>query len=65
MLYLLEVLIEGGDGLLIIAKTYSYRELTLASDSNSSKSSIDSSSSDHDPDSDLTDTSELAQSLAE
>jgi hypothetical protein len=36
-----------------------------ATDSNSSESSIDSSSSDNDSDSDLTDTSELAQLLAE
>jgi hypothetical protein len=36
-----------------------------ATDSNSSESSIDSSSSDNDSDSDRTDTSELAQPLAE
>jgi len=50
---------------LFIAKTYSCWELTFAADSNSSESSIDSSSSDNDSDSDLTDTSELAQPLAE
>jgi hypothetical protein len=36
-----------------------------ATDSNSSESSINSSSGDNDLDSDLTDTSELAQALAE
>jgi hypothetical protein len=36
-----------------------------ATDSNSSESSIDSSNSDNDSDSDPTDTSELAQLLAE
>jgi hypothetical protein len=36
-----------------------------ATDSNSGESSVDSSSSDNDSDSDLTDTSELAQPLAE
>jgi hypothetical protein len=40
-------------------------ELTFAANSNRSESSIDSSSSDSDSDSDLTDTSELAQPLAE
>jgi hypothetical protein len=50
---------EGGDEL------YSRRELMFATDSNGSESSIDSSGSDNDSDSDLTDTSELAQPLAE
>jgi hypothetical protein len=48
---------------LFIAKTYSCWELTFAADSNSSESSIESSSSVSDAD--LTDTSELAQPLAE
>jgi hypothetical protein len=61
----MEVLIEGGDELLSIEKTYSLWELTFASDSNSSESSVDSSSSDNDSDSGLTDTSELPQPLAE
>jgi hypothetical protein len=54
---------EGGDALLFIAKTYSCWELTFAADSNSSESSIECSSSVSDAD--LTDTSELAQPLAE
>jgi hypothetical protein len=62
---LLKVLIEGRDALLLIMKTYSFWEVTLAADGNSSQSSVDSSSSDNDSESDLTDTSELAQQLAE
>jgi len=59
---LLEVLTEGGDAL-FIAKTYSFWELTFARFSKSIDSSVDSSSIDSD--SDLTDTSELTQPLAE
>jgi hypothetical protein len=39
---LLEVLIERGDALLFIVKTYSFWKLTFDTDSNSSESSIDS-----------------------
>jgi hypothetical protein len=59
----LEVLIEGRDDLLFIAKTYSRWELMFDAD-NSSESSIGSSSND-DSNSDRTKTSELAQPLAE
>jgi hypothetical protein len=59
------MLIEVGDVLLLVVKTYSCWELTFATDSNSSESSLDSRSGDNDSDSDLTDTSELAQPLVE
>jgi hypothetical protein len=63
---MLQVMTEGQDALLFIAKTFSFWELTFATDSDNSESSSDSSSSDNE-DSDLTDTSELAlaQPLAE
>jgi hypothetical protein len=51
--------------LLFIAKTYSCWELTFATDSNFNESSINRSSSNNDLDTDLTDTSELAQPLGE
>jgi hypothetical protein len=57
--------VKEEDTLLLIAKTHSFWELTLATDSNSSESSSDSGSNDNDSDSDLTDTSELAQRLSE
>jgi hypothetical protein len=60
----LEELIEGGDVLLFIAKTYNCWELTFATDINNSESSVASISSDNDSDSDLTDTSELTRPLA-
>jgi hypothetical protein len=60
----LSEVVKEEDTLLLIAKTHSVWELTLATDSNSSESSSDSGSSDNDSDSDLTDTSELAQRLS-
>jgi hypothetical protein len=51
--------------LLFIAKARRCWELTFATDSNSSKSSVDSSSRNNDSGSDRADTSELAQPLAE
>jgi hypothetical protein len=65
ILHLLEVLTEGEDALLFIAKTYGCWELTSATESNSSESSVNSTIVTMTPDSDLTDTSELAQPLAE
>jgi hypothetical protein len=59
---LLEVL-TGGDGLLFIEKTHSYWELMFVTDRNSSESSPDSNNRVNDSDSDLTDTSELAQPI--
>jgi hypothetical protein len=58
------MLIGEGDALLFIVKTYSCWELTFATDSNSSVSSIDSSNSENDSDSDITDNSELVKPLA-
>jgi hypothetical protein len=54
-----------GNALLFIAKTYSCWKLTFVTHSNNSESSIDSSIRETDLHCDLTETSEVAQPLAE
>jgi hypothetical protein len=54
LLDLLEVLVEGGDALFFVAKTYTCWELTFATERNSSIFSAGNRSSDNAWNSDLT-----------